>query len=407
MPRIIPLTTLHQQDDFQKYWAQNTAFLNSTSNKQIEITADDTDTINALVYASYQVPRLLRIAHFCWFEHKRESILFDRFVVLQNYENLAIQYYREMAGFVFDTSLEDNDIPHILMCCGVRWKVRDVNACVPGTKIFWKDLIQQSIVFPYIDNCYVLPFNLLWNAKTPSEQVVGSYSSTRTAIEARCKKLVPNLNINDLVVSYDGLRTKDSLYNFGMCYETLIASSLAVKYYLYRLGLPEDQKFIAITRLYEVESVDTASRKLLENIVVDFSAGIHLPEQEAFVNSENLPSAVIHNRNANNAHHDIILPARISQGPNGYRVVNIAVSCKATFQLSANNCINIQLMTSKKDYKTVELLLWLYLGNEEREKNYSSNVVFANGSGCCNGLALDMFILTKKLISNNNTTARN
>jgi len=54
----------------------------------------------------------------------------------------------------------------------------------------------------------------------------------------------------------------------------------------------------------------------------------------------------------------------------------------------------------------VDLLIWLYLGNKsKREEQYQENqenVVFMNGNGCCNGLALDMFILTKKLISMNN-----
>jgi hypothetical protein len=39
---------------------------------------------------------------------------------------------------------------------------------------------------------------------------------------------------------------------------------------------------------------------------------------------------------------------------------------------------------------------------KNRELKYGDDVVFLDGSGCCNGLALDMLILTKKLLSQNN-----
>ena len=94
----------------------------------------------------------------------------------------------------------------------------------------------------------------------------------------------------------------------------------------------------------------------------------------------------------NSAHHDIILPAIVSG-----HILNIPVSAKASAKLSPDKKIQSQLKVSKQqDAKNVELLIWLYLGQQKREKRYYNNVLFLDGSGCCNGLALDQLILTKK-----------
>ena len=111
----------------------------------------------------------------------------------------------------------------------------------------------------------------------------------------------------------------------------------------------------------------------------------------------NLPCAVVHNCNIHSAHHDIMLPCRIDGED-----VNLPVSCKASLDLSRNSVIEKQLEISKVNEESVHLLIWLYLGNEAREERYQGKVVFLNGDGCCNGLALDMLILTKRLISQNN-----
>lgn len=110
-----------------------------------------------------------------------------------------------------------------------------------------------------------------------------------------------------------------------------------------------------------------------------------------------MSNAIIHNFKARTAHHDIILPAKRNS-----KVVNIAVSCKASFNLSSDETIQSQLKVSKQNDAPVDLLIGVYLGNKKREEQYQGNVVFMNGNGCCNGLALDMFIMTKNLISRNN-----
>jgi hypothetical protein len=115
------------------------------------------------------------------------------------------------------------------------------------------------------------------------------------------------------------------------------------------------------------------------------------------------PNAIIHNLKTHTAHHDIILPAkRYSKVVKGLISVGIVVSCKASFDLPSDKTIQSQLKVSKKNDSPVSLLIWLYLGNKKREEQYQGNVVFMNGNGCCNGLALDMFIMTKMLSSLNN-----
>ncbi|KAI8895715.1 hypothetical protein BC833DRAFT_659886 [Globomyces pollinis-pini] len=414
VPQYVSLTTLHVEGVSEQFWSQRTIYLNKTSRIKAEITAKDQDLINSLVCASYQIPRLLVLAHYAWFRHRTISNVSDTISPLQAYEDDAIMYYDEIAGLLFNSRFTGTDIPHILLCCSVHWRVRDIYSFVPGTRHKWSDLITKSLVFPYSDNCYIIPFQLMWKSKSRHEY---DYTRAKKALEKVCSSLIPNLDINNLFVSYDGLRTQ-SLYNLGMCYEKLFVSSLAVRYYLCKLeqknqvgdslpdfGAPHKGKapteYLPILQLYDIGQEDISSSQSLASILVDFSSGIDLPSQEVFVNSSSLPSAVIHNCNIQSAHHDIILPCKI-QGLKGDIPVNIPVSCKGSFNLCSNQTIQNQLRISKQHDELVSLLVWLYLGNEKREEDYQGNVLFLNGDGCCNGLALDMFILTKKLNAPNN-----
>jgi hypothetical protein len=402
IPQFLSLSTLHKEEDYKTFWDQRTEYMNNSSSQNAELSYNDEEMLNSLVYASYQIPRLLLLAHLAWFNHKTTSHLTDQIAPLQSYENDAIHYYSEMSELLLNSQFVGNDIPHILMCCGVHWEVRNINSFVPGTNILWAHLISMSVVFPYLDNCYIIPFSLMWAAKTPTNRQVGDYTKTRTGIVDSCKLLIPNFDINNLFVSYDQVRQLN-LYNLGMCYESLFASSLAVKYYLRKLEQNTNVQLLPLLELYNVADEDASTKVALTDICVDFSSGMILPEQESFVDSINMPNAIIHNLETHTAHHDIILPAkRNSKVVKGLVSVNIAVSCKASFDLSSDKTIQSQLKVSKRNDAPVGLFIWLYLGNKTREEQYQDNVVFMNGSGCCNGLALDMFIMTKKLISLNN-----
>jgi hypothetical protein len=245
-----------------------------------------------------------------------------------------------------------------------------------------------------------MPFQLLWKDQSPTRQSSGEYTRTRTDIEETCKSLIPNFEIKHLFVSYDKLRSMH-LYNLGMCYEKLFASSLAVKFYL-RTLVQGGQQVLPMSKLYDTARDENELRQSLSKIFVDFSSGLDLPTEEALANSTTFPTAVIHNRNIRSAHHDMILPCQV-QSPNGLMMrMNIPVSCKASFDLSGGKTIQSQLKVSKQSDEVVPLLIWLYLGKEKKEEKYQDRVIFLSGDGCCNGLALDMFILTKKLASQNN-----
>ena len=126
---------------------------------------------------------------------------------------------------------------------------------------------------------------------------------------------------------------------------------------------------------------------IMKKYQVNFSKGVSLPSSEVLANASDLGYSVLHNRNIHNAHHDIILPALTRIG-----IVNIAVQAKASFDLSDLKTMTKQLLVSPASSEQVKQLIWLYLGEKRREENFNT-VVFLDGSGCCNGLALDLFIL--------------
>ena len=187
-----------------------------------------------------------------------------------------------------------------------------------------------------------------------------------------------------------------------MYYEDLIVSSLAVKYYL--KSLVSTKQVLSLLDIYDIDpkdpmDSDSTQHGKLAKFNVDFSEGIELRKKEVFVDTADLPTkAVIHNKNIHQAHHDIILPAIL----NGVQV-NIAVQCKASFDLNGKKTIDSQLLISKQNPTQVHQLFWFYLGKEQRELIYN-HVAFLNGSGCCNGLSLNLFEMLKKLKSKNKST---
>jgi hypothetical protein len=186
------------------------------------------------------------------------------------------------------------------------------------------------------------------------------------------------------------------IYNLGIRFESFFVSSLAVKYYLhskvYEGGL---ERF---TYVYDIGGAESDSAKsLLAPYRVDFSDGIDVPVQEAFIDSPSLPpKSVIHNLRSQTAHHDIILPAM----KDGKRE-NVPISVKASFKLPGNKDDGDQVHISKKlkDSDTrAPLLIWLYLDSYDKEaKHIAKNVALLNSRGCCNGLALDKFVMLKRM----------
>ncbi|KAJ3308618.1 hypothetical protein HDV04_001031 [Boothiomyces sp. JEL0838] len=385
IPQVLSLTPLVH--DYWRFWTEMTNYYNQGKLKPIQMAGDE-ELINCLVYASYQIPRLLFIAHQVWFA-TRQTNSQNREYLIKNYEAEAIEYYKEMATALTNFTVED--LSHIILCCGVHRSIKDESSCVPGTKIKWSFLIQQSLIFPYLDNCYLFPFTLVWREDpdaTPTTK--DTLKSIKVQVKEYCNQAVKNLDIKDLFLSFDTICRFD-LYNLEIYYESLFASSLAVKYYLWKLLATSGDTLAPFSRLYDFRGADSESSKsLLDKFRLDLSGGIFYPSTEAFVD-QSLPAAVIHNRVHHNAHHDIILPTQL-----GY----IPVSVKASFTYGSKK-IDEQWYVSKTSSEKVEQLIWLYLGSLQKEGK-QPNVAFLNGSGVCNGLALDIFILVKNLKRKNN-----
>jgi hypothetical protein len=387
LPQVLSLTPL--VSEYGEFWKQLTAYSNQNCSQypEIEIKMEsDENLIDALVYASYQIPRLLFIAHSVWFDLRKQRTTNNREFYIQAFEREAIIYYDEMVQILKEFATED--IAHILLACGVHWVVDNEASNVPGTQIPWVTLIQKALIFPYLDGCYIFPFSLVWRVATSPDT-----SNKKQDIETRCSELIPNLDVNDLYISYDILCSWEN-YNLGVRYETLFASSLAVKYYL-RSITAGNSRYFSFPAIYDISRSELPAFNILNMYEVNFSHGISLPTREVFTNTADLGFAVVHNRNIHNAHHDIILPTRTNLG-----IVNIAVQAKASFDLSDRTTITKQLLVSPTSLEQVQQLFWLYLGEKRREEMFHS-IVFLDGSGCCNGLALDFFILVKKLRSEN------
>jgi hypothetical protein len=385
IPEILSLTPL--VNDYMEYWTEMTNYYNGNRKTSVQLDGDE-ELIHCLVYASYQIPRLLFIAHQIWFKIRQTSTT-NREYFLQNFEEEAIKYYKEMRT-VF-TNFTVCEIAHIILSCSVHWSVNDLNSCVPGTSIKWSALIQKALIFPYLENCYLFPFTLVWRENPSVPTIEGEkLKAIKCNVEKYCEQKVKNLKIRELFLSFDEICQAD-LFHFGIMYESLFVSSLAVKYYLWKILQPETVSLVSFSSLYDFGGAESeGSRKQLAQFQLDFSEGICYPENEAFTN-QNLPKAVIHNRFTHNAHHDIILPTQ--QG-------GIPVSAKASFDYDTKK-MNEQLLLSNTSNMKVAQLIWLYLGNVKKAEIHD-NVAFLDGSGVCNGLSIDLFVLVKRLKSQNN-----
>ncbi|KAI9333824.1 hypothetical protein BDR26DRAFT_867781 [Obelidium mucronatum] len=235
LPEFIHLSNLRTEKDSNAFWKQRTAFHNAEVKEPVTVAIEDIEQIRSLVYASCQVPRLMVLAHEVWFCFKLSPVN-DRMLVFESFLELSAAYY----GEIFELIL-----------------IEDVNGCVPGTNICWAMVIQQSVVFPFFDNCYIIPFHLLWSANSQS----GAYTMKKREIEDHCKTLIPGLYLPDLFVSYDQVCKLD-LYNQGILLATKGCNAFR------------------LSDVYEFGSHETKQSTVFSTVEVDFSCGISLPEQE-------------------------------------------------------------------------------------------------------------------------------
>ncbi|KAI3656133.1 hypothetical protein MP638_000601 [Amoeboaphelidium occidentale] len=387
MPLVLSLSPFTEEEDFWNYWDQMTAFRNGQRGSDSVVIKHDNLSLS-LIYSSYQIPRLLYYAHSTLYENLWEGKK-NRHYIMEEFEKKAKAYYAEMFGLLENADFSEADIAHIILTCGTHWTVNDPSAKIPGTQIQFNTLIQKSIIFPFGNQTYVFPFNLIWNTQVSQTR---SVLTKKERIVNFCRLIVPNLNVHDLHVEFDRLFSQD-LYNTGLSFEKLFVSSLATKYYLYSLCNQVDvDGYITFSELYDVELSDEKTAQVLDGHCLNLSEGILLDRMEHFVDEEKLAKAIIHNCNIRTAHHDFILPSDKGLIP---------VSSKYSTTLRVND-IEAQRLTRKGSNKRVQLLIWLYLGNDNQEMLYDNSVIFMNGSGCCSSLSLDIFVLVKKIRSEMN-----
>jgi hypothetical protein len=398
-PLVLSLTPLTEEADYTTFWNEVTRFRNAKNGRSIAFYNSagkiiDENLFFSLVYASYQIPRLLYLAHEQWYDFKASQKMHTEKVLL-DFEESAQRYYNEMAE-IWD-KYTAHEIAHIALSCGVHLQVDiESDPVVPGTTITWKSLIDSALVFPYLDKCFVFPFQLIWN---PTDSTISSkkevvYKKRKDAIEI-CNQRVPNLDLDTLFVSYDVLCSLKTYYAIGIWFESFFVASLAVKYYLH--ALPVSGGPHPFTDVYDCgKAEDKGIHDVLARFTVNFSGGISLPDEEAFVNNNSYGTTIIHNKNIQKAHHDAIIRATKDRVR-----ADIAVQAKASFKLDSAPTIDDQIKISKDaDALPVPLLIWVYLGSTDKPKKCNQKpVVFVDASGCCNGLTLDKFKLLKRLRS--------
>ena len=375
-PQVYSLTPL--VNDYLEYWKQMTDEYNKNSDPQYYIQmAGDEDLIRSLAYASYQIPRLLFVAHQIWLDLRQKGIT-DKETYIQSYDDTARIYYTELWSVLDNYTPEE--IAHIILCCGVHWTVEDASLCVPGTNIKWNNLIWQSIIFPYLDDCYMFPFTLVWrNGREDSQEKI------KSNIENYCRQTVKNLDVKDLFLSFDTVKSFD-LNQLRVCFESLFSSSVAVKYFIRRLSDTSGRQSVRFTSIYDFKRAarhyfkepEKKSEPLLTEMELNLSEGLFYPNSEITAR-DTLPLAVVHDKENHNAQHAILLPTDMGV---------IAVSTKAAFDADRED-LEKQLRLSTQSDENVAQLLFLYFGSSPNGEKVE-NLPFLDGSGVCNGRSIDL-----------------
>jgi len=327
-----------------------------------------------------------------------------------DFHNKARIYYEDAIRFI--TTLSVRDCAILMLCCSVNYKIS--SQFLPSTKVEIKNLIDASIIFPQINNTYVIPA-FLWinlDLQTEIKDFKEIFSHWENVL-LEMTQLVPGLYFDNLFIySKKWWSSAFSLNAVGDIWENLVASSLVVKYCLHTLE-KSPKPDIPLSDIYYT-SKRAQAYPMISKLKVNFSDGIQFPLKEVTANDNPYPNALVHNCNIHKAHHDIIIR-------------DTAVSCKCTLRDPQGKTIELQL-------DGCENLLWFYPGLKEVKGedvnevelppvkgedvnevelppvNYRKEKVkdalarnclgFLSGAGCVSHLSHEMIILLKKLVCN-------
>ena len=393
VPKILSLTTL--RSGYLQNWREMTDYGNSQrplGSDEVQFDPES-EVIQALVFATYKIPRLLFKAHEVWFHNRNLKPHKQQVRYMMEFEEEAADYYSEMKAIW--TEFEPKDIAHIIFATGGRWEVPDPYEAVPGTTIPWSLLIDKSLIFPSENGCFFFPYSLVWSSEEylPGERL--RVKRMKDNVEATCRRLVPNVNLTHLFLDFSDICVADS-HRLGMLFEELLTASLAVKYYLCRIT--ENVPDITFNQIYYPSQAEQSTGQL-DQRVIDFSEGIVSPTVEATIETSPLAHAVTRNNNNRNAHHDMILYSK--EGP-------IAVQVKASFNNPSKTDITKQLKASNGSDVDVPVLIWMSLGDltgTQVKRAFSHQVAFLDGSGVCSPTSLDILRSAKLVKSSDNKSS--
>ena len=276
-------------------------------------------------------------------------------MALQSFEQDAKYFYKEIFRVLDNFSQED--LTHIMLACGIRYRVLREDSCVPETSIRWTELIKNAIVFPDGHKGFIFPFGLICkNDFFLKMDDVMKYAGSQ----------IKNLDLRDLFLPH---------YNLSSKFEKIVVASLAVRYYILRLEYPSGD--MSLQKLFGC-SVGAYS-----DYKVDLSEGINFPQYaQVTVNDKNLPSSIIHNKDFSKTH--IILVSK-----NG----NIAVSVKASTKLPSSYQVNQKLKATRESKEPSCNLIRLYLGPATKTRR---GVPIISGFSFCNRHAIENIIFHTK-----------
>jgi hypothetical protein len=183
------------------------------------------------------------------------------------------------------------------------------------------------------------------------------------------------------------------MHDLELRFEFLYVSSLAVKYYLSSLGRWAKPGAYSPISVLGHGLEDTGAYSLLESYSFDFSDGIYVPGQETPADSLSPRRlAVTHNRDISNVHRGIVFCAKDDKSTE-----SVSMSAKASFDLAdpkveSTDDSQLPYRYRRKKAYFGPALIWLTLEGSGKEG------VGLNTFGCCNGLALDKFVVLRQRI---------
>jgi len=271
------------------------------------------------------------------------------------------------------------DFAYLALACSIHLPLEET---IPGSSLHVEDLENASVIFRSSANSYVMP--LLWWVHSRTQQNTMSLHWNR--VNNNIQQIVPGVKLEDLHVSPLNLaKLQIHTTDMGHFYEKLLASSLAVKYQLFKLQHPGEEVFLS-------NIIDILDSEFYSN-AIDWSKGVCVSEIEAIVGSGDL-HAICLNIKVHHAHHDIVVSNAIG------------FSCKNSMIWPQASEIIQQLEGIQGGNK----LLWCFLGADRKSPNWKNQNVcdalkekrlaFISGNHVISDVTLDLLKSIKLVFEN-------